>query len=320
MEGRKHALCNGRRARDAAIYPFRLCRAILKGFRDQMVVDGRLQPGSVGLNSVFLDERDVDSSILSIGNRYGELLKVKVENEEIFLDDLTGHKLDPSLVRKAREMEMDYVRSKQLWIKRPVSECWQKTGRPPVTVRWFDTNKGDDQNPNVRSRLVARQIRGPGQDAIFAPTPPLEALRTVLSLAATDLPGRAPRDRNPTSAKRTQVSFVDISRAYFNAKTDPDDPTYVQLPSEDCDSGKGLCGLLQRHMYGTQKAAEGWQSEYSNKLLEMGFTQGVACPCIFFHSDWDIVCSVHGDDFTAVGPCDSLDKYERALEQAYELK
>ena len=50
------------------------------------------------------------------------------------------------------------------------------------------------------------------------------------------------------------------------------------------------------------------------------FIQGVACPCIFCHSNWDIVCSVHGDDFTAVGPCDSLDKYEFALEQAYELK
>ena len=119
---------------------------------------------------------------------------------------------------------------------------------------------------------------------------------------------------------RTQVSFVDISRAYFNAPTDPNDPTYVALPKEDGDHGKDLCGLLMRHMYGTQKAAEGWQSEYSNTLIELGFSQGVACPCIFHHAERDIVCTVHGDDFTAVGPAKHLNWYETALEAKYELK
>ena len=54
-----------------------------------------------------------------------------------------------------------------------------------------------------------------------------------------------------------QVSFVDIGRAYFNAKTDPDEPTYAQIPNEDADAGQGLCGLLMKQIHGTQKAAEG---------------------------------------------------------------
>ena len=63
-----------------------------------------------------------------------------------------------------------------------------------------------------------------------------------------------------------------------------------------------------KHMYGTQKAAEGWQNEYSSSLVEkLGFSQGVACPCVFVHEAKDIVCTVHGDDFTAVGPKSSLD-------------
>ena len=168
---------------------------------------------------------------------------------------MTGQLLDPVLVREARAKEMEYVRSKGLWAKRPVRECLDRTGRPPVTVRWVDTNKGDDNCPNIRSRLVARQIRGPGQEAVFAPTAPLEALRTVLSLAATDLPGRPSRCRDPKSEKRAQVSFVDIRRAYLNAKTNPEEPTYVQLPEEDADAGRGLCGLLMKHMYGTQKGS-----------------------------------------------------------------
>ena len=181
-------------------------------------------------------------------------------------------------------------------------------------------NKGDDQAPNIRSRLVARQIRCPGTDAIFAPTPPLEALRTALSLAATDLPGRKPRCRDPLSEDRVQVSLVDISRAYFNASTDPENPTYVQLPAEDPDAGRDLCGLLMKHMYGTQRAAEGWQSEYSNTLVEkLGFQQGIACPCMFVHAERDIVTTVHGDDFTAVGPKRHLDWYESMMEKSYEL-
>ena len=74
-------------------------------------------------------------------------------------------------------------------------------------MRWVDVNKGDDITPNYRSRLVAREIRRHGEEPIFAPTPPLESLRTVLSFAATDLGGHS-HVRDPTSESRTQVSFL----------------------------------------------------------------------------------------------------------------
>ena len=54
--------------------------------------------------------------------------------------------------------------------------------------------------------------------------------------------------------------------------------------------------------------------------VDMGFVQGIACPCIFSHAERDIVVTVHGDDFTAVGPSFQLDWYEAALESNYELK
>ena len=104
-----------------------------------------------------------------------------MEDDEKLVDDLTGQKFDPVLCRAARKNEMDYVREKGLWVKRSVKKSWDSTRHPPVSVRWVETNKGDDIVPDIRSRLAARQIRGPGQDAVFAPTPPLEALRTVLN-------------------------------------------------------------------------------------------------------------------------------------------
>ena len=41
----------------------------------------------------------------------------------------------------------------------PRQQALQATGKPPVTLRWVDTNKGDDLKPNYRSRLVMRDIK-----------------------------------------------------------------------------------------------------------------------------------------------------------------
>ena len=51
------------------------------------------------------------------------------------------------------------------------AEAWDRTGTRPIGVRWVDTNKGDDDEPNCRSRLVSKDIRKRGEDAIFAPAP-----------------------------------------------------------------------------------------------------------------------------------------------------
>ena len=223
-------------------------------------------------------------------------------------------------MRFARKKELDYFHEKQVWEKVPLSEARRVTGRPAITVRWVDVNKADDVNPDIRSRLVARQIRHNGEAAVFAPTPPLEALRTVLSIAATEMPGDGPKCRDPQSDERVQISLIDVARAYFNAKTDPSEPCYVELPMEDPDRARGMCGRLLRHMYGTQKAAEGWQSEYSATLVAMGFEQGLASPCVFSHRERGLVTSVHGDDFTTVGAKFQLDWFEATLASYYELR
>ena len=140
----------------------------------------------------------------------------------------------------------------------PRQKCYDATGKAPITVRWVDVNKGDDISPRYRSRLVARQLkcRDKSGDSYFSPTPPLEGLRAVLSLAATSC-GTWRVVLDPGSEDRTQISTIDISRAYFNAIKDADDPTYVELPSEEPGSGT-MCGRLLRHMYGTRGAADGW--------------------------------------------------------------
>ena len=104
-------------------------------------------------------------------------------------DDLTGQILNDRLVQEARLKELEYFHQKGVWVKVPRSEARRVTGRPPITVRWVDVNKGDDISPRYRSRLVARQLKAcdlSGRN-FFAPAPPLEALKSVLSLSHTEV-------------------------------------------------------------------------------------------------------------------------------------
>ncbi len=177
-----------------------------------MQADGVCKSGFIGMLEAQQENTEVPPLMPCLNVGYGDsLLEVRVDGTPIYRDDLTGQVLDSKLVMEARKKELDFFEAKQVWKIKTFEEARRRTGKPPITVRWVDVNKGDDINPNVRSRLVARQIRQPGEEAIFAPTPPLESLRTILSLAATDIAGRAKHDRIPKSNKRTQISATDLS-------------------------------------------------------------------------------------------------------------
>jgi len=275
-----------------------------------MKKDGLIVDGIYGVQPAF--EEDQPMMLLAVTEADGVVKHPSgMYSSGRFKDDLTKQPLVDSLVKEARKQEMAYFAQKKVWMKVPRKQCYDDTGKPPISVRWVDVNKGDDQVPKYRSRLVARQIRaieGNNLAAYFAPAPPLEALRTVLSLARITIGEHRP-DLDPCSENRTQISTMDICRAYFNAIKDADDSTYVELPPEDADSGRLVAKLL-KHMYGTRAAADGWQEEYSTTLIALGFTQGRASPCLFSHRSRRLYCSVHGDDFTTVGGKRDLDWFE----------
>ena len=73
-------------------------------------------------------------------------------------------------------------------------------------------------------------------------------------------------------------------------------------------------------MYGTRPAADGWYCECSESVEASGFVRGESSACVFRHPEKNLVASVHGDDFTTVGPKSSLDWFRQQLESKYELK
>ena len=65
---------------------------------------------------------------------------------ESYWDDANKGWLDPKLVRAARAEELAAIKSYKVYVKRPISECLEVTGKKPMPIRWVDTNKGDDEN------------------------------------------------------------------------------------------------------------------------------------------------------------------------------
>jgi len=193
--GAKHRLCTGDVARTAALYPVKLYKAIIQGCRAQLREDGRILLGHVGI----LPRESDEWSDEKFKSKTEKLLNVQIEkgDQQEFKDSVTGQVLVADLVREARRKEMEYFELMKVWLRRPRADAKRYMGKPPISVRWIDVNKGDDLNPEYRSRLVAREIRRFGEEPVFAPTPPLESLRAILSFAATDLPGRPAHVRDP---------------------------------------------------------------------------------------------------------------------------
>ena len=54
--------------------------------------------------------------------------------------------------------------------------------------------------------------------------------------------------------------------------------------------------------------------------MDIGFQVGKASPCSFHHAKIELSTSVHGDDFTIVGPSESLRWLEQQMTRRYEIK
>ena len=132
---------------------------------------------------------------------------------------------------------MTYVRDHQVYEHSSIRECYERTGAAPIDTRWIDTNKGDEDNPQYRSRWVAKDFRKAWVEAIFAATPNIESVRLLLADAANNCKVVGDLKGN------TCVMIIDIKRAYFYAPAQRD--IYIKLPPEDHRAREeGICGKL----------------------------------------------------------------------------
>ena len=106
--GGHHALCSGQIAKDAAIYPRGLCRAIIEGVALQMRADGIIKNGCLGMQA---KDDDNEIAVNCQGPEQGYSGKYR--------DDLTGQVLKDSLVHCIKHlgpMLLDYLQNQFLLI------------------------------------------------------------------------------------------------------------------------------------------------------------------------------------------------------------
>lgn len=79
--------------------------------------------------------------------------------------------------------------------------------------RWVGCNKGDNEQPDVRMRLVSCELNKGGEKSMefFASTPPLESQQLMFSRFASE-----PYREVDGAQVPVQMSFIDISKAYFS--------------------------------------------------------------------------------------------------------
>ena len=178
-------------------------------------------------------------------DRTGEnLLKQEIDSlyvqhgVESAIDDVSGAWLDPAMVRDGRAVEMEFFRSMGVYDCVPRAEQ-KSTGGKIIGTKWIDTNKGDSDNPRIRCRLVGKEFRTGPDDALYASTPPLEALQVILSRAATVDAG----------CREREIMVNDVSRAYFYAKMTR--PLYIEIPKEDPKANPEMLGRLRLCLYCT---------------------------------------------------------------------
>ena len=143
------------------------------------------------------------------------------DEEEMAWDDVKGMPLDAKAVKAARKEEVTYVRKMRIYERVKRSDVIA-AGHQLIKVWWIDTSKGDDIHPNMRSRLVAKDFNFLDKDRseLFAATPPLEVLKSIMSWTASN--------QNDDQEDPMCLLYVDVRRAYSYAKFKTE--TYIELP------------------------------------------------------------------------------------------
>ena len=147
------------------------------------------------------------------------------------------------------------------------------------------------------------------RDDLFAGTPPLSALRLLLSQGAS------------RGARSRQVRFkaIDVKKAFLYGEMER--TLYVELPPEDPRAGDGRwVGLLKRTMYGTRDAPAAWQKMLGSVMQRLGFVACKSVPCLYVHEAKGIRAVVHVDDFLLSGEAPELAWLEKELKKVFTIK
>ena len=198
--------------------------------------DEEEQPGA---EEMALERKKQFEAVCPLLLETGEVLAVPT------LEDLTpamlvyatksGAVLDPQAVAAGRRMQLQALEEKEAIIQVPHDFPLADAKR--IRSKWLDDYSSS--GAEVKSRLVATEVAYGNRDYCFAGTPPLKALRLVVSLAAS---------------RGRRIAFLDVVAAFMHALID--ELVILLLPD---GLGQGRTAVLYKVLYGTRKGSRLWQ-------------------------------------------------------------
>ncbi|SLM41026.1 Reverse transcriptase, RNA-dependent DNA polymerase [Lasallia pustulata] len=157
-----------------------------------------------------------------------------------------------------------------------------------VSMKWVFTVKKnlDGTIERFKARLVARgftQVYGEDFTETFAPTVRVDTLRLFLAIAAKE---------------DQELQTIDIRNAFTESKLK--ERIYL-IPAEGIKVRKGYMLRALRSLYGLKQAARDWNKLCTKTLIEAGFVQSLADPCLFVHHERNLSLLVYVDDMVVSG-------------------
>jgi hypothetical protein len=167
-----------------------------------------------------------------------------------------------------------------------VNQTWEERVPPEraniVSSRWvFDVKyTPTSEIEKFKARLVARgfsQVQGLDFDETFAPTVRIDSLRLLLAIVALE---------------DLECHQIDINNAFTESKLKEE---IYMAPPPGIEVKPGCVLKIQRSLYGLKQAARDWNETCKAAILNLGFRQAYADPCIFMHKS-GVILGVYVDD------------------------
>ena len=173
------------------------------------------------------------------------------------------------------------------------NSTWTEELRPDnanlVSTKWVFTVKAnpDGTLERFKARLVARgfsQVYGEDYTDTFAPTVRMDTLRIFLALVA---------------AEDLECSHFDIKNAFTESSLK--ERIFLSKPA-GVPVRDGYVLRVLRSLYGLKQSARDWNLLCRDYLIQIGFIQSLADPCLFTLPDTKLMILVYVDDIICAAP------------------
>jgi hypothetical protein len=206
--------------------------------------------------------------------------------------------------REAITLEFNKMESHKVWIK--VKRATMQPGKRCVKHKWIMEIK---RNGIFRSRLVAcGYSQVPGIDFTNVYSPVVNDVTFRIMMVAEMVYGY-------------KSKLIDIETAFLHGQLGDDEIVFM-----DCPNGMAHepdeCLLLKKTIYGLVQSARAFFKRFKDVLLEIGFNQSSADPCLMIRRNklGIVYMALYVDDIYASGDEPALDDSIVGLKKYFKIK